>query len=68
MRKVHMKTTSASPKGVWPVGAIVQIDNNEAEKLVEGGYGSYIDEMPIKTTAEPQERAVLPPARGRKKA
>lgn len=36
--KVKMKTLDAGPKGVRPVGAIVEVDEAEGNALIAGGF------------------------------
>ena len=66
--RVNMLTTSAGPKGVWPAGSVCHLPQGEAENLVRGGFAKYLDNPPPeKATIEPQERAVLPRPKGKKR-
>lgn len=50
--KVKLITTYAGPLGTWMAGAIVDLPDEEAKGLVDGGYATRV-EVPASTKVEP---------------
>jgi hypothetical protein len=61
MKEVIMKTTSAGPNGTYLSGAVVPVDDKEAEQLVNGGYAEYVDpvEEPKQETSDQKEESSI---------
>ena len=54
--KIKMNVTAAGPKGVYPEGQVVDVDDEDAEAFIEGGYAEEVRVLPV-----PQETAAAPP-------
>lgn len=52
--KVQMTTTAAGPAGVWPAGAVVDVDASTAGALVDGGYAVPLDPSADAVPGEPE--------------
>jgi hypothetical protein len=54
--KVILKSVYCSPKGTYPSGATIEVDEFEAEQLIGGGYATPAPlpkPEPVVETAEP---------------
>lgn len=71
--RIKMRTTAASPAGVWIAGRIYDLPESTVKQLVAGGYAELlsVSKQPKKTietaTMEPPENTAMPKPKRRKK-
>jgi len=59
-----MLTTAAGPDGVFPAGAVVDVDERLAKAFITGGYADAVEEPVVESAAiEPPEKAIIPIAK-----
>ena len=56
MKTIVMKTTMAGPQGVTLAGQVIEVDDQQAEALVAGGYAQYTSEKPAQAKAAASKR------------
>ncbi|MDC3414271.1 hypothetical protein [Terrihalobacillus insolitus] len=44
MPKIELQRVSASPKGVFTPGTVIEVDKSEADALVESGQAKLVEE------------------------
>lgn len=68
MIKIKMKTSSAGPDGVRPIGWVGDVEDTEARALIAGGYADELEARVKPPAAQavkpPAETAIKPPAPG----
>lgn len=58
MAQVRMKTMMAGPSGVVQPGEVIEVGDDAARALVDGGFAIWVD-APVETaTVAPSEQAV----------
>lgn len=58
--KIRLKTIMAGPGGAAGPGDVVDVPDDEASALIEGGYATAVDE-PAPAGKKPARRAVAAP-------
>ncbi len=55
MKRIKMKTLSASPHGVMEPGKTYPVDDKTAASLVKNGYAEYAEEPVLRQAVKPLE-------------
>ena len=64
--KIRLKTLMAGPQGIFMPGTVIDVDGEEFEALISGGYADRLVNPPETAAIDPGMKAIRPACHLRK--